>query len=106
MRVLGHRAQFFSSQAEIVAKQGLQGARLAMESQRAGKKKSEAMLMYLVAMVTAMVGITYAAVPLYRKFCQATGYGGTVQRREVLELKTLHPKTSIIVFLSQDALDS
>jgi cytochrome c oxidase assembly protein subunit 11 len=41
------------------------------------------MLMYLVAMVTAMVGATYAAVPLYRKFCQATGYGGTVQRREV-----------------------
>ena len=106
MRVLGHRAQFFSSQAEVAAKQGSQGARLAMESQRAGKKKSEAMLMYLVAMVTAMVGITYAAVPLYRKFCQATGYGGTVQRREVLELKTLHPKTSIIVFLSQDALDS
>ncbi|KAJ0618637.1 putative cytochrome c oxidase assembly protein CtaG/Cox11 [Helianthus annuus] len=22
-----------------------------------------------------------AAVPLYRRFCQATGYGGTVQRR-------------------------
>ena len=105
MRVLGHRAQFFSSQAEVAAKQGSQGARLAMESQRAGKKKSEAMLMYLVAMVTAMVGITYAAVPLYRKFCQATGYGGTVQRREVLELKSLHSKTTIIVFLSQDALD-
>lgn len=85
IRVLGYRAQYFTSQAEVAAKQGSQGARLAMESQRAGKKKSEAMLMYLVAMVTAMVGITYAAVPLYRKFCQATGYGGTVQRREVLE---------------------
>jgi hypothetical protein len=105
MRVLGNRAQFFSSQAEVAAKQGSQGARLTMESQRAGKKKSEAMLMYLVAMVTAMVGITYAAVPLYRKFCQATGYGGTVQRREVLELKTLHSKTTMIFFLSQDAFD-
>lgn len=30
-----------------------------------------------------MVGCTYAAVPLYRRFCQATGYGGTVQRKEV-----------------------
>jgi len=87
MRVLGNRAQFFSSQAEVAAKQGSQGARLTMESQRAGKKKSEALLMYLVAMVTAMVGITYAAVPLYRKFCQATGYGGTVQRRETVEEK-------------------
>jgi cytochrome c oxidase assembly protein subunit 11 len=28
----------------------------------------------------AMVGLSYAAVPLYRAFCQATGYGGTTQR--------------------------
>lgn len=73
----------FSSQADVAAKEGMRRAKLTWESQNAGKKKSEAMLMYLVAMVTAMVGATYAAVPLYRKFCQATGYGGTVQRREV-----------------------
>ncbi|KAF3948254.1 hypothetical protein CMV_025727, partial [Castanea mollissima] len=30
---------------------------------------------------------TYAAVPLYRRFCQATGYGGTTQRRESVEEK-------------------
>jgi cytochrome c oxidase assembly protein subunit 11 len=30
--------------------------------------------------VIAMVGAAYAAVPLYRMFCQATGYGGTTQR--------------------------
>lgn len=80
---LGCRARGFSSHAEVAAKEGLRRAKLTWESQNAGKKKSEAMLMYLVAMVTAMVGATYAAVPLYRKFCQATGYGGTVQRREV-----------------------
>ncbi|CAN0881710.1 Cytochrome c oxidase assembly protein COX11, mitochondrial [Linum grandiflorum] len=40
--------------------------------------------MYLTGLVVVMVGCTYAAVPLYRTFCQATGYGGTVQRREVL----------------------
>jgi len=34
-----------------------------------------------------MVGLTYAAVPLYRTFCQATGYGGTVQRKETVEEK-------------------
>lgn len=45
--------------------------------------KSKNMLLYLVALVFAMVGCSYAAVPLYRRFCQATGYGGTVQRREV-----------------------
>ncbi|KAK3409509.1 hypothetical protein EUGRSUZ_J01628 [Eucalyptus grandis] len=30
---------------------------------------------------------SYAAVPLYRRFCQATGYGGTIQRRETVEEK-------------------
>ena len=34
---------------------------------------------YLVAVVVGMVGLTYASVPLYRMFCQATGFGGTVQ---------------------------
>jgi cytochrome c oxidase assembly protein subunit 11 len=29
-----------------------------------------------------MVGAAYAAVPLYRLFCQLTGYGGTVQLAE------------------------
>ena len=28
----------------------------------------------------AMVGMAYAAVPLYQLFCQVTGYGGTTQR--------------------------
>lgn len=32
------------------------------------------------AVALAMVGAAYAAVPLYRLFCQATGYGGTTQR--------------------------
>jgi cytochrome c oxidase assembly protein subunit 11 len=30
--------------------------------------------------VIAMIGAAYAAVPLYRLFCQVTGYGGTPQR--------------------------
>jgi cytochrome c oxidase assembly protein subunit 11 len=33
-----------------------------------------------VVMVAAMVGLAYASVPLYRLFCQVTGYGGTTQR--------------------------
>ena len=32
--------------------------------------------------IVAMVGATYAAVPLYRIFCQTTGYGGTPRRAE------------------------
>ena len=32
--------------------------------------------------VIGMVGMAYAAVPLYEMFCQVTGYGGTTQRVE------------------------
>jgi len=47
------------------------------------EKSSRRTLGYLLGVAVAMVGASYAAVPLYRRFCQATGYGGTVQRREV-----------------------
>ncbi len=30
--------------------------------------------------VTGMVGLAFASVPLYRMFCQVTGYNGTVQQ--------------------------
>lgn len=41
--------------------------------------------MYLLALVVGMVGATYASVPLYRMFCQATGFGGTTRRKSVEE---------------------
>ena len=33
----------------------------------------------LTAVIAGMVGLSFAAVPLYRMFCAATGYGGTPQ---------------------------
>ena len=44
----------------------------------------------LAGLVVGMVGLSYASVPLYRLFCQLTGFGGTPQvateaPREVLE---------------------
>ena len=36
----------------------------------------------LASIVVGMLGLTAAAVPLYRLFCQVTGYGGTTQRAE------------------------
>ncbi|MCC6940140.1 MAG: cytochrome c oxidase assembly protein [Novosphingobium sp.] len=32
----------------------------------------------------AMLGLGYASVPLYRLFCQVTGYGGTTQRADAV----------------------
>jgi cytochrome c oxidase assembly protein subunit 11 len=36
----------------------------------------------LVGLVAGMVGMSFAAVPLYRMFCQVTGYGGQPQRAD------------------------
>ena len=36
----------------------------------------------LVGVILVMVGLTAASVPLYRIFCQVTGYGGTTQIAE------------------------
>ena len=36
-------------------------------------------LVILASVVGLMVGIAYASVPLYKLFCQVTGYGGTTQ---------------------------
>jgi len=46
-----------------------------------GAERKRALTAALLAcLVAGMVGLSFAAVPLYRIFCQATGYEGTVQR--------------------------
>ena len=40
------------------------------------------MLTGLFVLVAGMVGLSYAAVPLYDLFCRVTGYGGTTQVAE------------------------
>jgi cytochrome c oxidase assembly protein subunit 11 len=44
------------------------------------RRRTAATVLPLAAVVAAMVGLSFASVPLYRLFCQATGYGGTTQR--------------------------
>jgi cytochrome c oxidase assembly protein subunit 11 len=46
----------------------------------AQKNGRTAMLMALI--VAAMVGLAFASVPLYRMFCEATGFGGTPLRAD------------------------
>ena len=50
-------------------------------------------LLALFVVVGGMVGLAYASVPLYKIFCQITGYGGTTQVAEapVGEVVTGHP---------------
>src|SRR5437868_2745672 len=39
-------------------------------------------LMILVGVLAGMVGLTYASVPLYRIFCEKTGFDGTPLRAD------------------------
>jgi cytochrome c oxidase assembly protein subunit 11 len=46
----------------------------------AQRNRNSAMLALLLAL--AMLAVGFAAVPLYRLFCQVTGFGGTTQRAD------------------------
>jgi cytochrome c oxidase assembly protein subunit 11 len=48
-------------------------------AQRPGRNRRTAALAALVAAL--MVGLAFASVPLYRLFCQVTGFAGTTQMR-------------------------
>lgn len=63
------------------------GAWRPFSSKESQEKKSRDTGLYLMAVVVGMVGVTYASVPLYRLFCQATGYGGTVREGVSVEEK-------------------
>ena len=45
-----------------------------------GERRHRVLLAACTLGVAAMVGAAYAAVPLYRAFCQATGFNGTPRR--------------------------
>lgn len=50
--------------------------------------KNAKLVLPMVALVAIMIGLSYASVPLYRVFCQATGFGGTPRRVVNAEAKS------------------
>ncbi len=66
------------------------------------KNSKTAMIVSLV--VASMVGLSFAAVPLYKTFCQVTGFGGTTQRAEKAADRVLD-RTIIVRFNSATAPD-
>ena len=48
----------------------------------AGAKRHLVIAAACTVIVAGMVGLSFAAVPLYRLYCQVTGYAGTTQRAE------------------------
>ncbi len=55
--------------------------------------KKQALLLLTFAML--MLGLSYAAVPLYKLFCQVTGYGGTPLISENKYVKVTEAKIDI-----------
>jgi cytochrome c oxidase assembly protein subunit 11 len=61
-----------------------------------GKRKNLTALISAVV-VMAMTGAAFAAVPLYKRFCQLTGFDGTVRRATAAPTRVLD-KTVVIRF--------
>ena len=47
------------------------------------------------SVAAGMVGLSFASVPLYRLFCQVTGFGGTTQRAETAPAQSLGQTVSV-----------
>ncbi|CAM9359539.1 unnamed protein product [Chrysoparadoxa australica] len=65
-----------------------------MMSQQAAdslRERNKRLAMYMSAVVIGVGGLSYAAVPLYKAFCQATGFGGTTQVADAKKAASMKP---------------
>lgn len=58
------------------------GARRSAERDAQIAAANRNLAQWAIAVVVGAVGLTYASVPLYRVFCQVTGFGGTTRSDE------------------------
>jgi cytochrome c oxidase assembly protein subunit 11 len=58
-------------------------------------KRNARVALICAAAFFGMVGAAYASVPLYRLFCQMTGFDGTVRKAELKPTKVLDRKVTI-----------
>lgn len=54
-----------------------------------GARSNRKVALTAAAAALAMLGLGFASVPLYRIFCQVTGYGGTTQRVDEAQAATV-----------------
>src|SRR5262249_5337905 len=70
-----------------------------------GHRRNRATVGALLTVVAVMIGLTAASVPLYRLFCQVTGYGGTTQRASVAPDKEVADRLITVRFDASEAPD-
>jgi cytochrome c oxidase assembly protein subunit 11 len=62
---------------------------------RAPSRRHRATALWCAALVAAMVGAAYASVPLYRLFCQVTGFDGTPRIASTPSMQVLDKTVAI-----------
>ena len=62
------------------------------------RRKNRAVAATLFTVAVAMVGLTFASVPLYRLFCQVTGFGGTPRVGAATEAGPVSEDTITVYF--------
>jgi len=72
------------------------GARRSTARELEIKKKNENFAAWMVAMALGTLGVTYLSVPLYRMFCQMTGFGGTIKDAEDIFITSLDDVVEVI----------
>ncbi len=65
------------------------------EPNKAGRRDNVRLGLICAAAFFGMVGAAYASVPLYRAFCQLTGFDGTVRKADQAPRKILDRKIAI-----------
>lgn len=65
------------------------------EQKRGGAGRNARLALVCGAIFVAMVGAAYASVPLYRAFCQLTGFDGTVRKADKAPDRVLERKLTI-----------
>lgn len=63
--------------------------------QKTVAQRNKRVALICVAAFFGMVGAAYAAVPLYKLFCQVTGFDGTVRKAEVAPTRILDRKVTV-----------
>ncbi|HUZ71950.1 MAG TPA: cytochrome c oxidase assembly protein [Stellaceae bacterium] len=69
------------------------------------RRRNQGTALALLGVVAMMGGLVAASVPLYRLFCQRTGYGGTTQRASAAPLHEVRSKFITVRFNANTAAD-
>jgi hypothetical protein len=65
------------------------------QSTQTRDERNVTMALYATAGAVAVMGLSYAAVPLYQMFCQHYGVGGTTQVATAEQFKNVRPVAGV-----------